>query len=164
MPSTDRRTRRIALLATAACVTVAVAGYLLGPRTTEPVPAAWATQVASADPSFAGLTANGLAAYAAGDLTTARAAFEAALARQPESPAALFNVAVVAAASGDTAAAEAAYRAVLALAPGDATASWNLGLLLYEAGDRGESRDLLRIALELDPSLSSRLPADVELG
>ena len=153
----------VALVSFVACLSVAAVGYLLTASTDASVPESWSMPAGAEVTSFEGLMQEGLAAYGSGDLVEAKAAFEAALALDPASDSALFNVAIAAAGLGDTATAEASYRAIIARSPQEASSYWNLGLLLYRNGDVTQGRDLLRTALALDPALASRLPDDVDV-
>ena len=79
------------------------------------------------------------------------AAYERALALDPELPDAHLNLGRLLHEAGDLAAAEHHYRDALALRPGDATAAFNLGVALEDAGRLPEASDAYELAIAADP-------------
>ncbi|HEX4737986.1 MAG TPA: sulfotransferase [Allosphingosinicella sp.] len=77
-----------------------------------------------------------------GDLAGARAAVEAALAREPEAPALLAFAGMLAGQAGDPAAAAGHFRRVLALQPGDLANRINLAAALVTLGELDEALDV----------------------
>jgi tetratricopeptide (TPR) repeat protein len=81
----------------------------------------------------------------------ARAAYEAALAMDPELSDAHVNLGRLLHERGDASGAEAHYRRALAAHPHDATAAFNLGVALEDLGREAEALDAYERALAADP-------------
>jgi tetratricopeptide (TPR) repeat protein len=100
----------------------------------------------------------GLIHQTRGKKDAAVVAYGKALEADPNFVPALFNLAVV---RSETAPGEAIelYRGVISLQPDYAAAHLNLGFLLKANGKAPEGEKELKKAVELDPTLSSRIPA-----
>lgn len=85
----------------------------------------------------------GMTAYQQGDFTSARRAFERALADNPHSAHYAFNVAAAMRKQGDVLAAERTYKQALNLDPGHQPSYHGLASMLREQGREGEARELL---------------------
>ncbi len=97
----------------------------------------------------------GARAQIEGDLRSARAEYEKAVAADPENPEARQSLGAVLAQLGETEAAIAEYRAALEITGDNALVLGNLGGLLTTYGDRGEGIRLLERALQIDPTLAT---------
>ena len=86
--------------------------------------------------------------------------YRAALATDPNFVPALFNLAILRTGSSPVEA-EDLYRHVISLEPNAAAAHLNLGFLLKTIDRTDEARVELQRAVQLDPTLASRVPADV---
>ncbi|HTO86696.1 MAG TPA: tetratricopeptide repeat protein [Thermoanaerobaculia bacterium] len=82
----------------------------------------------------------------------ARAAYERAIALDPDHAEARVNLGRLLHERGDAAGAEAQYRAALSARPGDATAAFNLGVALEDLGRLREALAAYEHALENDPA------------
>lgn len=100
----------------------------------------------------ADLFGRGTAAYTAGDLDAAIAAFEGALVLDPDNARALNNLGATWLLKGDAARAATLAQRALDLDPGYARASLNLGTALFALDRAEEARPYLERAVELDPS------------
>ncbi len=94
---------------------------------------------------------DGVAAFQSGDYRRAAAAFERAVAADPESASARLDLGSALAELGDLEAAIAEYREAVRLDPGDALAHFNLGTALARRGDDVGAVRHYRLALEVDP-------------
>ena len=92
------------------------------------------------------------------DATDATTNYRRALVIDPNFKPALFNMAVLET-SSDPQGAIALYQQLLQLNPNDANVNFNLGLLLIAQGQSSQGHADLSKAVQIDPSLSSRLPA-----
>jgi Tfp pilus assembly protein PilF len=92
------------------------------------------------------------------DSTDASTNYRRALVIDPNFKPALFNMAVLET-SSDPHGAIALYQQLLQLNPNDANVNFNLGLLLIAQGQPAQGHADLSKAIQIDPSLSSRLPA-----
>ena len=92
------------------------------------------------------------------DSTNASTNYRRALVIDPNFKPALFNMAVLET-SSDPHGAIALYQQLLQLNPNDANVNFNLGLLLIAQGQPAQGHADLSKAIQIDPSLSSRLPA-----
>jgi tetratricopeptide (TPR) repeat protein len=92
------------------------------------------------------------------DSTDATTNYRRALVIDPNFKPALFNMAVLET-SSDPQGAIALYQQLLQLNPNDANVNFNLGLLLIAQGQSTQGHANLAKAIQIDPSLSSRLPA-----
>ena len=88
----------------------------------------------------------------AGDLSSARIAYDRALAAMPDHPRLLQNRGNAARASGDLGVAIASYSRALAREPGNALTLVNLGIAYQMAGDSAQAADVFRRAADLDPA------------
>ncbi len=93
----------------------------------------------------------GWAAYGAGDLSTARGRFEAALARCPDDPYARTGLGYVDLRDGANERAEAHFERVLGAEPDYVDALVGLGLVSWRAGELEEVFDLFERVLDLSP-------------
>ena len=98
--------------------------------------------------------ARGEAALAAGNLEEAQAAFEEAVATNPEDPRAQLDLGLTLELQNQYPAAEAAYREAVRLDPDFAEALSNLGLLLRDQERASEAVPLLRRAVEVEPGMA----------
>jgi Tfp pilus assembly protein PilF len=92
------------------------------------------------------------------DSTDASTDYRRALVIDPNFKPALFNMAVLET-SSDPHGAIALYQQLLQLNPNDANVNFNLGLLLIAQGQPAQGHADLSKAVQIDPSLTSRLPA-----
>jgi Tfp pilus assembly protein PilF len=92
------------------------------------------------------------------DSTDASTNYRRALLIDPNFKSALFNMAVLETSSNPQGAIS-LYQQLLQLNPNDANVNFNLGLLLIAQGQSTQGHADLSKALQVDPSLSSRLPA-----
>ena len=106
----------------------------------------------------------GLIAQTRGLVQDAEEAYEQTLAIDPRFEPALFNLAIVRTGLGKIRSAMDLYRQAITVDPNDARAHLNLGFLLLQSGRRVPGGHEFTVAVDLDPSLASRIPADVPLG
>jgi Tfp pilus assembly protein PilF len=92
------------------------------------------------------------------DATDASTDYRRALVIDPNFKPALFNMAVLET-SSDPHGAIALYQQLLQLNPNDANVNFNLGLLLIAQGQPAQGHADLTKAVQIDPTLTSRLPA-----
>jgi Flp pilus assembly protein TadD len=95
--------------------------------------------------------AQGVRAYAAGDLDRAAGLFSLALEYEPKMPEARNGLGLVALARGNVRAAEEEFRKALAVNEDFAEAHNNLGYIFLDRGDLDEALDRFRRALAIDP-------------
>ncbi len=112
----------------------------------KPTPAASASTPASGGASAQDV-ARGIKLFEAGDVPGAKAAFEAAIAKNPKDADAHHNLGLCAEKSGDLAGAERAYRDAVKLKV-DHDAATNLGALLLDAGKVDDAVSVLRPAAD----------------
>jgi Tfp pilus assembly protein PilF len=102
----------------------------------------------------------GVVDQAAGNGTMAELEYRTALQYDPNFVGALYNLAVLRTQAAPTEA-MVLYRRVIAIQPTDAAAHLNLGFLLIAAGQKVEGKAELDRAVALDPTLASRIPANL---
>lgn len=104
----------------------------------------------------ADLVTAGLTAYSQGDYTSARNAFQQAIAKDGDNPFAHYNLGLIEQViDKNPAGAEAEYRKAIALKPDFASPLFNLGIIRAAAGAKDEAIDLYRRAIEADDQFAS---------
>jgi Flp pilus assembly protein TadD/peroxiredoxin len=114
-------------------------------------------RAAQGNPNAATLYRLGTLLAKSGQATQARAAFERALAMQPDLPEASNDLGALLALGGDVPAAIARFRAALAATPEYPDALNNLGYALLQTGHHEEARPLYEKALRLQPDFPDAL-------
>ena len=103
----------------------------------------------------------GVIEQAQGDGRSAESNYRIALTIDPDFVPALFNLAILRTAQGEGRESIDLYRHVIEIDPSYAAAHLNLGFLLVDIGQPKKGKAELAIAVGLDPSLASRIPADL---
>lgn len=104
----------------------------------------------------------GVIAQTQGDGESAESDFRIALTIDPDFVPALFNLAILRTSSGSAREAIDLYKHVIQVDESYAVAHLNLGFLLVDDGQAKEGKAELSIAVQLDPSLASRIPPDLQ--